>query len=60
MEFVAIKNNMSSYLQNTFTLVSENFGNIFFVLLSIKEKLKRMNKSKILNFIAFYKTSQFV
>ncbi len=25
-----------SYLQNTFTLVSENFGNLFFVLLSIK------------------------
>ncbi len=32
----AIKIKIRSYLQNTFTLVSENFGNILFVLLSIK------------------------
>ncbi len=30
------KNKIGSYLQNTCTLVSDNFGNLFFVLLSIK------------------------
>ncbi len=34
LEFVSdIKIKKKSYLQNTFTLVSENFGNVFFVLL---------------------------
>lgn len=39
-------------------MFSENFGNLFLVLLSIKHKLKRMNKSQILDFLALYKTSQ--
>ncbi len=34
------------------TLKRENAGNLFFVLLSIKSKLKGMNKSQILYFIA--------
>jgi len=37
-------------------LVSENIGKRFFVLLSANKSLNRMNKSQILDFIAFYKT----
>ncbi len=49
---------MCLYLQKAFKLVSKNFGNLFFVLLSIKQKFKRTNKSQTLDFIAFYKMSK--
>jgi len=41
-------------------LISENIGKLFFVRLSVKKKKveKRMNKSQIVNFIAFFKTFQ--
>jgi len=39
-------------------LVSENFVKLFFVLLLVRKMLKRMDKSHILDFIAFYKMSQ--
>jgi len=39
-------------------LVGENIGKHSFVHLSANKRLNRMNKSQILDFIAFYKTSQ--
>jgi len=39
-------------------LVSENIGKGFFVPLSDNKRLNRMNKSQILDCIAFYKMSQ--
>jgi len=58
-----IKIKVCSYLQNAIKLVSENSRNIYFVLflleiVSIKQRIKRINKSQILDFIAFYKMPQ--
>jgi len=39
-------------------LVTENIGKRLFVLLSANKRLNRINKSQILDFIAFYKMSQ--
>ncbi len=59
LECVAdIRIKISSYLQNIFTLVSENFGMFSLYFCQLKSNLKRMNKSQILDFIAFYKLSQ--
>lgn len=48
---------MCLYLQTKIKLFSENIGNILYVHLSVKIRFKRINKSQILDFTAFYNMS---